>query len=210
MTEWIGVLPVIGTGSLEGFAFGVLASGVCFLALTAPRRPRYPDAAARYDVTHGPREDRSTVRLAATVPEDLMPAKKPADPLRNHRDDNAGSRCDAAAPLAGRGVTSGAVSSLNGAGAVPTGRPVLSDGAGRTLSELAAPPGPVTSADDAGLAPEGTAARQDREQGKAGGHRAAHPAGAWRGPRHAAPASSLVSKMSSLFRARSLADDSRG
>ena len=40
MNAWVGVAPVIGTGSLDGFAFGALMSGACVLAITAPGRAR--------------------------------------------------------------------------------------------------------------------------------------------------------------------------
>jgi hypothetical protein len=38
MSTWVGVSSVVGAGSLDGFAVGVMASGAFFLALTAPRR----------------------------------------------------------------------------------------------------------------------------------------------------------------------------
>ena len=40
MSTWVGMAPVIGTGSLDGFAIGALMSGACVLAITAPRRVR--------------------------------------------------------------------------------------------------------------------------------------------------------------------------
>lgn len=40
MSAWVGVAPLIGAGSLDGFAIGALASGTCFLAITALRRGR--------------------------------------------------------------------------------------------------------------------------------------------------------------------------
>ena len=40
MSAWLGVSPLIGAGSLDGFATGALASGACFLAIAAPRRTR--------------------------------------------------------------------------------------------------------------------------------------------------------------------------
>jgi hypothetical protein len=40
MSAWLGVSPLIGAGSLDGFAIGALASGACFLAIAAPRRAR--------------------------------------------------------------------------------------------------------------------------------------------------------------------------
>jgi hypothetical protein len=36
----VGAVPVIGVGPLDGFAIGVLASGACFLAVTARARRR--------------------------------------------------------------------------------------------------------------------------------------------------------------------------
>jgi hypothetical protein len=38
MSTWVGMAPVIGTSSLDGFAIGALMSGACALAITAPRR----------------------------------------------------------------------------------------------------------------------------------------------------------------------------
>jgi hypothetical protein len=35
MSTWVDVAPVIGTGSLDGFAIGALMSGACVLAVTA-------------------------------------------------------------------------------------------------------------------------------------------------------------------------------
>ncbi len=46
MSTWVGLGPVIGPGSLDGFAIGVMMSGACFLAVTAPRRARRRQAAA--------------------------------------------------------------------------------------------------------------------------------------------------------------------
>ena len=39
MSAWASAAPVIGTGSLDGFAAGALMSVVCAMAITAPRRP---------------------------------------------------------------------------------------------------------------------------------------------------------------------------
>jgi hypothetical protein len=202
MSDWIGLLPVIGTGSLEGFALGVLASGACFLALTAPRRSRGRGAAARYDLTSGSRRDSPTVRLAATVRESLTSTAEPADQLRSHREKDALSPHGAASALAGR------VASPDSADAALVGRVVGPDAAGLTASA------------DRG---QGKASA-DRGPGKTGGRRARHPLGdptsgtgagparpeVRRTPRHAAPAPSLGSKVSGLFGTRSLADDSRG
>jgi len=46
MSVWVGISPVIGAGSLEGFAVGAAVSGASFLAITAPRRLRRRRAAA--------------------------------------------------------------------------------------------------------------------------------------------------------------------
>ena len=46
MSTWVGMGPVIGPGSLDGFAIGVMMSGAFFLALAAPRRRRRPAVAA--------------------------------------------------------------------------------------------------------------------------------------------------------------------
>src|SRR5580700_7987011 len=49
MSAWVGVAPLIGAGSLDGFAIGALASGACFLAVTASRRARKRHALALSD-----------------------------------------------------------------------------------------------------------------------------------------------------------------
>jgi hypothetical protein len=49
MSAWVGVAPLIGAGSLDGFAIGALASGACFLAITASRRARKRHALALSD-----------------------------------------------------------------------------------------------------------------------------------------------------------------
>jgi hypothetical protein len=59
MSTWVGMGPVIGPGSLDGFAIGVMMSGVCFLAVMAPRRARRRQAVAAGTasmLTGGPRE----------------------------------------------------------------------------------------------------------------------------------------------------------
>ena len=40
MSTWVGVGSVVGAGSLDGFAIGVMTTGAFFLANTAPRRAR--------------------------------------------------------------------------------------------------------------------------------------------------------------------------
>jgi hypothetical protein len=46
MSTWVGISPVIGAGSLDGFAIGAMMSGAFFLAFTAPRRAQRRQAAA--------------------------------------------------------------------------------------------------------------------------------------------------------------------
>lgn len=55
MSAWVGVAPLIGAGSLDGFAIGALASGACFLAITALRRGRKRYGLALSD-GRGPKE----------------------------------------------------------------------------------------------------------------------------------------------------------
>src|SRR5260370_3679990 len=38
MSTWVGMAPVVGNSSLDGFAIGALMSGACALAIAAPRR----------------------------------------------------------------------------------------------------------------------------------------------------------------------------
>jgi hypothetical protein len=64
MDAFAGVLPVIGTGPLDGFAVGILASGACFVALTTSWRSRKSETAA-YDIHSEARQDASTLQLAA-------------------------------------------------------------------------------------------------------------------------------------------------
>ena|SRR5215469_13376796 len=45
MSAWVSAAPVIGTGSLDGFAAGALMSVTCAMAITAPRHARRPSAA---------------------------------------------------------------------------------------------------------------------------------------------------------------------
>jgi hypothetical protein len=45
MSAWVSAAPVIGTGSLDGFATGALMSVTCAMAIAAPRRARRPSAA---------------------------------------------------------------------------------------------------------------------------------------------------------------------
>jgi hypothetical protein len=59
MSTWVGMGPVIGPGSLDGFAIGVMMSGAVFMAVTAQRRTRRRPAVAVGGSgmpTAGPRE----------------------------------------------------------------------------------------------------------------------------------------------------------
>ena len=59
MSTWVGMGPVIGPGSLDGFAVGVMMSGAVFLAVTTPRRARRRQAVAAGTagmMAAGPRE----------------------------------------------------------------------------------------------------------------------------------------------------------
>jgi len=57
MSTWVSAAPVIGTGSLDGFAFGALMTGACALAITGPRRAPggYQSRHRRGDPIPGPR-----------------------------------------------------------------------------------------------------------------------------------------------------------
>ena len=59
MSTWVGMGPVIGPGSLDGFAIGVMMSGAVFMAVTAQRRTRRRPALAAGGsgmLAAGPRE----------------------------------------------------------------------------------------------------------------------------------------------------------
>jgi hypothetical protein len=59
MSTWVGMGPVIGPGSLDGFAIGVMMSGAVFMAVTAQRRTRGRPAIAAGGtgmLTAGPRD----------------------------------------------------------------------------------------------------------------------------------------------------------
>jgi hypothetical protein len=71
MSTWAGVTPLIGAGSLDGFAVGALMSGACSLAIVAPRRGRRRQVAA---ACHG-------LALPVGRPEKLGQHVKPADVL---------------------------------------------------------------------------------------------------------------------------------
>jgi hypothetical protein len=59
MSTWVGMGPMIGPGSLDGFAIGVMMSGAVFMAVTAQRRTRRRPAVAAGGsgmLAAGPRE----------------------------------------------------------------------------------------------------------------------------------------------------------
>jgi hypothetical protein len=59
MSTWVGMGPVIGPGSLDGFAIGVMMSGAVFMAVTTQRRTRRRPAVAAGCpgmLTAGPRD----------------------------------------------------------------------------------------------------------------------------------------------------------
>jgi hypothetical protein len=58
MSTWVGMGPVIGPGSLDGFAIGVMMSGAVFMAVTNQRRTRRRPAVAAGSgiLAAGPRE----------------------------------------------------------------------------------------------------------------------------------------------------------
>jgi hypothetical protein len=220
MDHLIGVLPVVGMDSIDGFAAGILVAGACFLALATPWRAHKRDAAARYETPPKPRPDTWTWQPAAT--KHYATSAKPPVP-----DQTATRPCgrEESALAADNRLPRDRRSPMNAApqhwglpadlgpraNAVPPPREArLPDGAVNTgttsaLGERLASPGDMNS--------------------RPGSHRAAHPLGdptfgspasqqkppgGRHAPRHAAPAPSLGGKMSSLFTTRSLADSSRG
>jgi hypothetical protein len=66
MNIWVAISPLIGRGSVEGFAAGVTLSGALFLAITVPRRSRRRQAAA---VTRGVPVSRSSAEASVSSAE---------------------------------------------------------------------------------------------------------------------------------------------
>jgi hypothetical protein len=106
MSTWVGISPVIGAGSLDGFAIGAMMSGAFFLAITAPRRAQRRQAAAASAggaratgprawlrervaaaVTSRPETPPAPARhrLGNPAPGGLLPAEASADDVRRRR-----------------------------------------------------------------------------------------------------------------------------
>jgi hypothetical protein len=89
MSTWVGVTPLIGAGSLDGFAVGALMSGACSLAIVAPRRGRRRQIAA---ACHGlalavgrPEQEGQHVRPADVFGVGSEPGAQPEEPARGGR-----------------------------------------------------------------------------------------------------------------------------
>jgi hypothetical protein len=89
MSTWVGVTPLIGAGSLDGFAVGALMSGACSLAIVAPRRGRRRQIAA---ACHGlalavgrPEQEGQHVRPADVFGVGSEPGPRPEEPARGGR-----------------------------------------------------------------------------------------------------------------------------
>ena len=89
MSTWVGVTPLIGAGSLDGFAVGALMSGACSLAIVAPRRGRRRQIAA---ACHGlalavgrPEQEGQHARPAAVFGVGSEPVAQPGEPARRGR-----------------------------------------------------------------------------------------------------------------------------
>jgi hypothetical protein len=64
----VGLVPVVGAGSVDGFAIGALISGTCILLLTSPRRGRRGMTAAVGG--HALARTRRAVAMSTTTPAD--------------------------------------------------------------------------------------------------------------------------------------------
>lgn len=228
MNHLIGVLPVVGTDSLDGFAAGILVAGACFFALATPWRAHKRDAAAaRYEPPPKPKPKPKpdTWTWRPTVTARMEPAKRYATSAKPVPDQTAASS---------RGREG---SALAGGTRLPSDHRPLMNAAqqrwglpadlGSRAYAVPAPRGEARSLDGAAntSAPGERLVSPGDMNSRQGAHRAAHPLGdptfgspaseqkppgGRHAPRHAAPAPSLSGKMSSLFTARSLADSSRG
>jgi len=228
MNHLIGVLPVVGTDSLDGFAAGILVAGACFFALATPWRAHKRDAAARYEPPPKPKPRPDTWTWA------------PAVTARREHATSANQVPDQTA-ASSRGRTGSALTERSG---LPSDHRPLMNAAqqrwglpadlGPRASAVPPPRGEARSPGGAGNSAGNTGATSALGErlaspgdmnSRQGSHRAAHPLGdptfaspasqqkppgGRHAPRHAAPAPSLSGKMSSLFTARSLADSSRG
>jgi hypothetical protein len=212
MSTWVGIAPLIGTGSLDGFAIGALASGACFMAVTAPRRARKRRAAAAgHSALISARSDWlcEHVVAAEAFPADeerLVPPEDPGVPdlgltspaRRDARP--GGGRHRLGDPIPGSAFP-GQASGEGAMGAFPDGSlPAGSLPAGSlpagTSRHAAFPDGALRGAASRGGAhrdagppdldfPEGAFGNSKRPEAR-------------RLPRHAAPAVSLGSRVSSL------------
>src|SRR6202034_4430582 len=73
MSTWVGMGPVIGPGSLDGFAVGVMMSGAVFLTLTAPRRGAPPAGCGGRQHWHAD----GRARLAVPAPQGAQDSQAP-------------------------------------------------------------------------------------------------------------------------------------
>jgi hypothetical protein len=205
MSTWVGIAPLIGAGSLDGFAIGALASGACFMAITAPRRARKRQAAAAADGRPAAGQDGwlcEHVVAAEAFPadDDLVVLPEPFEVP------DAGP----ASPAGRGGRPAGGRHRLGDP--VPGG--LLADQGSADIAPVAFPGGPL---------PAGTSRHAAFPEGafSGGASRGAHRDGglpdvafpdgapgnekrpeARRLPRHAAPGISLSSRMSNLMTGR--------
>jgi hypothetical protein len=227
MSTWVSAAPVIGTGSLDGFAFGALMTGACALAITGPRRARR-SSAARDDAARA-------AERSGWLCEHVMRAEAAGSGLRAEA---AGSGLRAEA--AGSGLRAEAAGSGLRAEAAESGLAAEISGAAlerRARREDVGAHGKGRSAPGReGRAAGGYQSRHRRGDPIPGSRREAHPhvvladaespertfvsptpPEVRRLPRHAAPSVSfgsritgLGSRMTGLFAARALASGARG
>src|SRR5260370_32940790 len=106
MSTWVGMAPVIGNSSLDGFAIGALMSGACALAITAPRRTQARQAPMARD-GRGRAAERSGWRCEHVIAAEAVWAGKAAGAVQAGMGAHAaGARVAAAARAdpAGRGL----------------------------------------------------------------------------------------------------------
>src|SRR4030081_1456478 len=120
MSTWVGMAPVIGSSSLDGFAIGALMSGACALAITAPRRAQARQAPTARDGS-APVAERS-----GWLCEHVMAAEA-VWPVAAAEAFEAGMAAEANGPVvaveAGGGGGAGGVGGGGGAGAERLARP---------------------------------------------------------------------------------------
>jgi hypothetical protein len=98
MSTWVSAAPVIGAGSLDGFAIGALMTGACALAVTAPRRTRGRKAPSARDRAVAAEE-------AGWLCEHVMAAEAGASEVAAEAVVAGGSSALAAAPVPTSGET---------------------------------------------------------------------------------------------------------